>query len=56
MSLNVIMRVLGEALYCSGLLESRPEDIWAQIPYRANVSLPNELYKKDSHSSKAVWT
>ena len=56
MSLNVLMRVLGEALYCGGLLESRPEDIWAQIPHKANVSLPNELYKKDSHSSKAVWT
>ena len=57
MSINVLMRILGRAIYCGGLVPSKLEDVWENIPYKANVSLPGELYRTSlPPKGNAVWT
>ena len=54
MSINVLMRVLGRAVFCGGLVKSKIPDVWGKIPYTAQVNLPDELYK--SANAQGVWT
>jgi hypothetical protein len=59
MSLNVLMRILPRALYCVGLLQKKPEDLWAlatEHPHHKKKllkKLPDDLCKWFSEKSVA---